>query len=207
VPCSTSRVVLGAHRAVGLGTHRGSGPREVHTTISSLKPIYSTRFPLITYTCGRLLHGAFRESLVLPRYYKWDIVKTRQASHGLTETRQKSHWKIMLYQGGGRKIHTLWDRWTCANGRVIPRHKGSSHYRIAHGWKDEFGSFNLQPLKFLIHFREPGSSLYFIFISYILIFSFLIFILTFLLLLSFFLFFICSPWTLKLHCTYLLPHA
>jgi hypothetical protein len=29
---------------------------------------------------------------------------------------------------------------------------------------------NLETLKFLTHFREPGSSLYFIFISYILIF-------------------------------------
>jgi hypothetical protein len=32
VPCSASRVVLGAHRVVGPGTHRCSGPREVHTT-------------------------------------------------------------------------------------------------------------------------------------------------------------------------------
>jgi hypothetical protein len=32
VPCSASRVVPGAHRVVGPGTHRGSGPREVHTT-------------------------------------------------------------------------------------------------------------------------------------------------------------------------------
>jgi hypothetical protein len=31
---------------------------------------------------------------------------------------------------------------------------------------------NLETLKFLMHFREPGSSLYFIFISYILIFFF-----------------------------------
>jgi hypothetical protein len=32
VPCSASRVVPGAHRVVGPGTHRGSEPREVHTT-------------------------------------------------------------------------------------------------------------------------------------------------------------------------------
>jgi hypothetical protein len=38
-----------------------------------------------------------------PRYYRSDVVKTRQASHGLTETRQKGHWKIMFYQGGGEK--------------------------------------------------------------------------------------------------------
>jgi hypothetical protein len=50
----------------------------------------------------------YGKSLVLPRYYKGDVVKTRQASHGLTETRQKGHWKIMLCQGGGEKnTHTL----------------------------------------------------------------------------------------------------
>jgi hypothetical protein len=33
VQCSASRAVPGAHRVVGPGTHRGSGPREVHTTV------------------------------------------------------------------------------------------------------------------------------------------------------------------------------
>jgi hypothetical protein len=33
VPCSASWVVPGAHRVVGPGTHRGSGPREVHTIV------------------------------------------------------------------------------------------------------------------------------------------------------------------------------
>jgi hypothetical protein len=60
----------------------------------------------------------------------------------------------------------------CKWQRVIPGHKGSPRYRIAHGWKYEFGSFNLETLKFLMHIREPGSSLYFIFISYILIYIF-----------------------------------
>jgi hypothetical protein len=60
----------------------------------------------------------------------------------------------------------------CKWQRVIPRHKGSSRYQIAHGWKDEFESFNLETLKFLMHFRVPGSSLYFIFTySYIFLFS------------------------------------
>jgi hypothetical protein len=36
--------------------------------------------------------------------------------------------------------------------------------------ENEYGSFNHEPLKFLMHFRELGSSFYFIFISYILIF-------------------------------------
>jgi hypothetical protein len=89
--------------------------------ILSLKPIYSTPFPLTTYVCGRLLYEALWESLVLPRYYKWDVVKTRQASHGLTETPQKGHWKIMLFQGGREKNTHTWDRWTCANGKEWSR--------------------------------------------------------------------------------------
>jgi hypothetical protein len=35
VPCNASRVVPGAHRVVSPGTHRGSGPREVHTTVGA----------------------------------------------------------------------------------------------------------------------------------------------------------------------------
>jgi hypothetical protein len=49
-----------------------------------------------------------------------------------------------------------------------------------------YGSFNLEALKFLMHFREPGSSLYFLFL-HILIFLFLFLIFLFL---SFFLFLI-----------------
>jgi hypothetical protein len=126
----------------------------------------------------------------------------------------------VISRRGKRKIHTLGWVDMCKWPRVIPRHKGSPRYRIAHGWKDEFGSFKSWVLKFLMHFREPGSSFYFIFYhtySYIYFFFsslFLILIFLFFLYCShFFLFFflinffICSPWTLKLHCTYLLPHA
>jgi hypothetical protein len=102
----------------------------------------------------------------------------------------------------------------CKWQRVLPRHKGSPRYRIAHGWKDEFGSFKLEALKFLMHFREPGSSLYFIihthicifflythlfffffFLFLIFLFAFFYFFLSFFLLFSFFYFyfFICSP--------------
>jgi hypothetical protein len=49
----------------------------------------------------------------------------------------------------------------CKRQRVIPRHKCSPRYRIAYGWKNEFGSFNHETLKFLMHFRESRSSLYF----------------------------------------------
>jgi hypothetical protein len=38
--------------------------------------------------------------------------------------------------------------------------------------ENEYGSFNLEALKFLMHFREPGSSLYFIFTHTHIFFSF-----------------------------------
>jgi hypothetical protein len=46
------------------------------------------------------------ESLVLTRFYKGGVVKTTKASHGLTKTCQKGHWKIMLNQGGEREKYT-----------------------------------------------------------------------------------------------------
>jgi hypothetical protein len=69
---------------------------------------------------GGMLYMELWESLDLPRYYSWDIIKTRQASHGLTKTRQKSHWKIMFCRGGEKNTHFL-DRWTCANGKEWSR--------------------------------------------------------------------------------------
>jgi hypothetical protein len=77
-----------------------------------------------------------------------------------------------------------------------------SRYRIAHGWKNEIGSFNLETLKFLMEFREPRSSLYFIYThTHIFFFSYTyIFFLFSLYSFSFFLyfsFFICSPYTLN----------
>jgi hypothetical protein len=131
---------------------------------------------------GRFVSIRRAGCLVLRWYYKWDVVKRRQASHGLTESRQKGHWKKMLYQGGRDKnTHTLrqvdMSKWQ----RVMPRHKGSPCYRIAHGWKNEFGSSILKLLRFLMHFREPGCSLYFIFMnSYIFFFSLTYFFLIFL---------------------------
>jgi hypothetical protein len=51
----------------------------------------------------------------------------------------------MLYQGGRDKnTHTLrqvdMSKWQ----RVMPRHKGSPCYRIAHGWKKRVWIFNLE---------------------------------------------------------------
>jgi hypothetical protein len=161
-----------------------------HITLS-LKPIYSTPFPLITYISGRLYMEPW-ESLILPRYYKWDVVKTRQASQGITETRQKGHWKIMLSQGGEEKNTHTWDRWTCANGKSDPEAQRKSSLSDCTWLENEYGSFNLEALKFVMHFRELGSSLYFIFththiFSFFLTYIFFFFFLSFSF--SFFLFF------------------
>jgi hypothetical protein len=51
---------------------------------------------------------SFGKSLVLPRYYNRDIIKTRQVSHGLIETHQKGHCKIM-FSRRGRDEHTLFE--------------------------------------------------------------------------------------------------
>jgi hypothetical protein len=42
--------------------------------------------------------------------------------------------------------------------------------------ENEYGSFNLEALKFLVHFREQGSSLYFILFLHILIYFFSFFL-------------------------------
>jgi hypothetical protein len=178
-----------------------------HLTLS-LKPIYSTPFPLITYMCGRLYMELW-ESLVLPRYYKWDVVKIRQASHGLTETRQKGHWKMMLYQGGERKIHTLEISGHVQMAKSDPEAQRKSSLSDCTWFENEYGSFNLEALKFLMHFREPGSSLYFYFCtySYFFLISYFSFFLSFSHFFFFFFlieFFICSPSNFKI-ASYLPP--
>jgi hypothetical protein len=54
---------------------------------------------------GRLYIELFGKVYSYQDFINEMLSKTRQASHGLT--RQKGHWKIMLYQGGGEKnTHT-----------------------------------------------------------------------------------------------------
>jgi hypothetical protein len=65
--------------------------------------------------------------------------------------------------------------------------------------ESEYEALNLEALKFLMHFREPGSSLYFYFYTYSYFFIFLIYFF-----LSFFLFLIFS-FFLSHKIFYLLP--
>jgi hypothetical protein len=52
----------------------------------------------------------------------------------------------MLNQGGEREKYThLRSVDMCKCQRVIPRHKGSPRYRIAHGWKMSMDLLILKP--------------------------------------------------------------
>jgi cellulose synthase/poly-beta-1,6-N-acetylglucosamine synthase-like glycosyltransferase len=120
----------------------------------------------------------------------------------------------VISRRGKRKIHTLEMTGHVQMAKNDLEAQRNPRYRIAHGWKIEYGSFNLKALKFLMHFREPGSSLYFYFYTYSYYFSrFLIYLfLSFFLFLNFFLFlshknFICSPLNSKIASYLPPPHA
>jgi hypothetical protein len=110
----------------------------------------------------------------------------------------------MLYQGGEReKIHTL------EIGGHVQMEKSDPEAQkevlvigLHMVGKNEYGSFNLEALKFLMHFREPGSSLYSIFTHTHIIFFFFSYIFFFL---SFFLFLIFSSFSFSSNFFYLLP--
>jgi hypothetical protein len=74
---------------------------------------------------------------------------------------------------GKTKIHTLEIGGHVQMAKSDPKAQRKSSLSDCIWLENEYGSFNLEALKFLMHFREPGSSLYFIFISYILIYFFL----------------------------------
>jgi hypothetical protein len=88
----------------------------------------------------------------------------------------------MLYQGGEReKIHTLEIGGHVQMAKSDPEAQRKSSLSDCTRLENEYGSFNLEALKFLMHFREPRSSLYFIFTHthlffFIVIFFFLFFL-------------------------------
>jgi hypothetical protein len=77
-------------------------------------------------------------------------------------------------QGGERKIHTLEIGRHVQMTKSDPEAQRKSSLSDCTWLENEYGSFNLETLKFLMHFREPGSSLYFIF-THTHIFSFFCF--------------------------------
>jgi hypothetical protein len=113
----------------------------------------------------------------------------------------------VISRRGKRKIHTLEIGGHVQMAKSDPKAQRKSSLSDCTWLENEYGSFNLEALKFLMHFREPGSSFYFIFTHthiislfshiYIYIFSFLY--TNFFL--SFFyssIFFICSPLNSKI---------
>jgi Ca2+-dependent lipid-binding protein len=119
----------------------------------------------------------------------------------------------VISRRGKRKIHTLEIGGHVQMAKSDPEAQRKSSLSDCTWLEHEYGSFNLETLKFLMHFREPGSL--FIFTpTHIFSFShtyiFFSFFFLFLIFFSFsfiFKIFYFSTRTLKLHCTYLLPHA
>jgi hypothetical protein len=66
-------------------------------------------------------------------------------------------------RSGKRKIHTLEIGGHVQMTKSDPEAQRKSSLSDCTWLENEYGSFNLEALKFLMHFREPGSSLYFIF--------------------------------------------
>jgi hypothetical protein len=108
-----------------------------------------------------------------------------------------------------RKIHTLEIGGHVQMAKSDPETQRKSSLSDCTWLANEYGSFNLEALKFLMHFREPGSSLYFfifththiffLFSSYIYFFFFIIFFFPSLSHFFFLInFFICSPLNSKI---------
>jgi hypothetical protein len=129
---------------------------------------------------------------------------------------------------GKRKIHTLEMSGHVQMAKSDPEGQRKSSLSDCTWLENENGSFKHEALNFLMHFRELGSSLYahlyifFLFLIFLLLFfvsffhSFSHSFIHFFVSLSpwksrasplNFLFLITPLWTLKLHHTYLLPHA
>jgi hypothetical protein len=79
----------------------------------------------------------------------------------------------VISRRGKRKVHTLEIGGHVQMAKSDPEAQRKSSLSDCTWLENEFGSFNLESLKFLMHFREPGSSLYFIFThTHIFFFSF-----------------------------------
>jgi hypothetical protein len=111
----------------------------------------------------------------------------------------------MLNQGGERKIHTLEIGGHVQMAKSDPEAQRKSSLSDCTWLENEFGSFNLETLKFLMHFGESGSHfiLFLHILTFFLIHIFFLFLFfSYLYFCSFFIFlifsfsskyFICSP--------------
>jgi hypothetical protein len=173
----------------------------IYHLILSLKPIYSTPFPLITYICGRLYMEVFGKVKSYQDIINEMLSKQDKLLMVLSRLVKKVIGKWCYIKEGKRKIHTL------EIGGHVPMAKSDLEAQRKSSLSDctwlenGLGSFNLEALKLLMHFRELGSSFYFIFTYSHFFFSyifFLFFLYTFFLFLSHQNFFICSPLNSKI---------
>jgi hypothetical protein len=67
----------------------------------------------------------------------------------------------VISRRGKRKIHTLGIGGHVQMAKSDPEVHRKSSLSDCTWLENEYGSFNLESLKFLMHFREPGSSFYF----------------------------------------------
>jgi hypothetical protein len=104
----------------------------------------------------------------------------------------------VILSWGKRKIHTLETSGHVQMAKSDPEAQRKSSLSDCTWVENEYGSFNLKALKFLMYFREPGSSLYFYFYTYSYIFFSFSYIYFSFFLSFFWNFFICSPLNSKI---------
>jgi hypothetical protein len=137
-----------------------------HLTLS-LKPIYSTPFPLITYICSGLFMEPFGKVWSYQDIINDMLSKQDKLLMVLPRLVKKVIGKRCYIKEGDRKIHTLEIGGHVQMAKSDLDAQKKSSLSDCTWLETEYGTFNLEILKFLMHFREPGSSLYFIlFFSY-----------------------------------------
>jgi hypothetical protein len=124
VPCGTSRVVPGAHQVVGPGTHRGSGPREVHTTGLGVGPAAVVAAPL------------YRPREALACGLRWEAARTWSGSDLRPSPRRRQsedsadgRGTHVSQRGAGRGCGPRWA------GKVV----GAAELRVTRGRTRELG--------------------------------------------------------------------
>jgi hypothetical protein len=78
----------------------------------------------------------------------------------------------VISRRGKRKVHTLEIGGPVQMAKSNPKAQRKSSLSDCTWLENEFGSFNLEALKFLMHFREPGSLCYFYSYSHFFLFFF-----------------------------------
>jgi hypothetical protein len=135
--------------------------------ILSLKPIYSIPFPLITYMYVVGFIWSFLGKLSSTKILQMRCCQNKTSfSWSYRDSSKRSLENNVISRRGKRKIHTLEMGGHVEMAKTDPEAQRKSSLSDCTWLENGYGSFNLEALKFLLHFREPGSSLYFYFYTY-----------------------------------------